>query len=55
MQFSVCTQFSSIWIIDNTLSGATTPDQSGPESDGNKGVLIIPEFPALLEPHSQLV
>ena len=32
---------SSIWPIDRTLSGATTPDQSGPGSDGNEGVLHI--------------
>ena len=32
---------SSIWPIDRTLSGAITPGQSGPGSDGNKGVLRI--------------
>ena len=32
---------SSIWPIDQTLSGATTPGQSGPGSDDNEGVLII--------------
>ena len=31
-----------IWLIDKTLSGATTSAQSGPGSDGNKGVLRIP-------------
>ena len=36
-------QFSSIWPIDRTLSGATTPSQSGPGSDGNEGVLHIPQ------------
>ena len=41
IQFSICTQFSSIWPIDSTLSGATTPGQSGPAIDGNKGVLRI--------------
>ena len=35
------TQFSSIWPIDRTLSGATTLGQSGPGNDGNKGVLYI--------------
>ena len=30
---------SSNWPI----SGATTPDQSGPGSDGNEGVLCIPQ------------
>ena len=33
---------SSIWLIDRTLSGATTPGQSGPTSDGIEGVLHIP-------------
>ena len=36
-------QFSSIWPIDRTLSGAITPDQSGPGSDGNKWALRIPQ------------
>ena len=35
--------FSSIWLLDRSLSGATTPSQSGPGSDGNKGVLRIPQ------------
>ena len=42
--FSISTQFSSIWPIDRTLSGATTPGQSGPGSDGNEGVLHIPVY-----------
>ena len=29
--------------IDKTLSSATTPSQGGPESDGNEGVLYIPQ------------
>ena len=41
IQFSISTQFSSIWPIDRTLSGATTPDQSGPGSDSNEEVLHI--------------
>ena len=36
-------QFSSIWPIDSTLSGAATPGQSGAGSDGNEGVLSIPQ------------
>ena len=36
-------QFNSIWPIDRTLSGATTPGQSGPGSDGNEGMLRIPQ------------
>ena len=30
--------------IDRFLSGATTPGQSGPGSNGNKGVLHIPQM-----------
>ena len=29
--------------MDRALSGATTPSQSGPGSDGNEGVLRIPQ------------
>ena len=36
-------QFRSIWPIDRALSGATALGQSGPGSDGNKGVLHIPQ------------
>ena len=36
-------QFSSIWLIDRTLSGATTPGQNGPGSNDNEGVLCIPQ------------
>ena len=41
------TQFSSIWPIDRTLSGATTPSQCGPGSDGNEGVLHIPQISSI--------
>ena len=41
VKFRISTQFSSIWPIDRALSGATTLGQSGPGSDGNKGVLCI--------------
>ena len=37
-----------------TLSGATTPGQSGPESIGNEGVLSIPKAPVWLESHHQI-
>ena len=43
MQSSLITQFSSIWSIDRTLSGATTPGQSEPRSDSYEGVLHIPQ------------
>ena len=36
--FSISTLSSSIWLIDRTLSGAITPGQSEPWSDGNEGV-----------------
>ena len=34
-------QLSSIWL--SSLSGVTTPGQSGAGSDGNEGVLHIPQ------------
>ena len=43
IQFSISTQFSSIWPIGRSLSGATTPDQSRSGSDGNEGGLRIPQ------------
>ena len=39
IQFNWRTLFSSIWPIDRALSGATTPGQSGPGSDGIKVVI----------------
>ena len=35
---------SNICFIDRTLSGGTTPGQSGPENNGNEGVLRIPQI-----------
>ena len=43
IQFSISTQFSSIWLIDRTLSDATTLSQSRPGSDGNEEVLRNPQ------------
>ena len=43
IQFSISTQLSSIWPIDKNLSDATTLGQSGPGSDGSKGILHIPQ------------
>ena len=48
-QFSINKLFSSIWPIDRTLSGATTPGQSETRSDGNKGVLHIPQSSSITE------
>ena len=41
IQFSISTLSSSIWPIDRAQSGANTPGQSGPGSDGYEGVLRI--------------
>ena len=43
IQFSISTQFSSIWPIDRILLEATTPVQSRPMINGNEGVLRIPQ------------
>ena len=43
IQFIINTQFSSFWPFDKTLSDATTPGKSRPESDGNEEVLHIPQ------------
>ena len=48
VQFSISTQFSSIWPIDRTLSGGATPGQSGPESNGNEGVYYIPQSSSII-------
>ena len=49
IKFCISTQFSSIWPIDRTLSGATTPGQSGPGSDGIEGVLYILQSSSITE------
>ena len=40
---------SSIWPIDRTLLGATTPGQSEPGNDSNEGVLCIPQSSSITE------
>ena len=40
---------SSIRPIDKTLSGATTPGQSESGSNGNEGVLCIPQSSSITE------
>ena len=47
--FSESTKFSSIWPIDRTLSGATTPGESGPGSNGNKETLRILQSSSITE------
>ena len=49
IQFSVTTHFSSIWPIDWILSGGTNLSQSWPGSDGNEGVLPIPQCSSITE------
>ena len=45
----------SIYIyIGRTRSGAATPGQSGPESDGNEGVLRIPQRSNIREAYQQI-
>ena len=40
---------NSILRIDRNLSGATTPGQSEPWSDGNEGILHIPQSSFITE------
>ena len=42
IQFSISIHFSSIWSIDWTLSGATTPGQNRSGSGGNEEVICFP-------------
>ena len=44
---------SSLSPIDWNLTSTATPDQSGPESDGNEGYSTFPKAPGL-EPHHQI-
>ena len=43
-----------MWAIDRTFSGANTPGQNEPGSDGNK-YSTFPKAPPLLEPHHEIV
>ena len=49
IQFSIITWYSYIWSIDRTLSGVTTLGQSEPGSDGNEGMLHIPQNSSITE------
>ena len=40
--------------MDETLTGSTTLNQSGPESNGNEEALHIPQIPRL-KPHEEAV
>ena len=41
--YSIHFSINMLLVLFRALSGATTPGQSGPESDGNEGVLRIPQ------------
>ena len=43
IQFSISKQLSSIWPIDRTLLGTTTPGQNWHGGDGNEVMLHIPQ------------
>ena len=47
IKICISKHFTCIWSIDKSLSGATTPGQSGPGSDGNEGVLRIPQISSI--------
>ena len=40
---------NSIWLIDRTLLGATTPGQSDPGNNGNERILCIPQISSITE------
>ena len=48
IQRSISNQFSSIWAIDRALFVATVPRQGRPRSDGNEGVLHIPQSSSII-------
>ena len=50
IHFSISTQFSSIWPIDRTLSGSTTPGLSEPGSGAMKMYSAFPTAPDYLKP-----
>ena len=49
IQFSINTQFSSLWHIHSTLSGAIAPRQNTRGSDGSEGVFCIPQSSCITE------
>ena len=57
IQFCISTQFSFICSIGRALSGATAPDDRGPEAMAMaiKGYSAFPKTPALLELHYQII
>ena len=54
-QFCISTHFSSIWLIDKILSGATILRQSGLGVMAMKGYSTLPKAPAIVEPHHEIL
>ena len=54
IQFSISTQLSSIWFINRTLSGVTTPARVDLGAMAMKEYSAFTKAPALLEPHQQM-
>ena len=48
IQFCISTQFRSIWPIDRNIRRDITPGQSEPGSNGNVGVLCIPQSSCII-------
>ena len=48
LETGLSTLFSSVCPLDRTLSGATTPGQSGLGRDGNEDVLHIPQSSSII-------
>ena len=55
IQFSISTQFSSIWPIDRTLSGVTILGQVDLGVMAIKRYFTLPKASALLKPHHQII
>ena len=49
IQFNKSPLLSSIWPTHKTLSSAPSPSRSARGSDGNKGVLCIPQSSRIIE------
>ena len=46
---------TSIWLIDKTLSGAATPGQIGPESNGKELEPCIPQSSSIFLEHQHQI
>ena len=55
IQFSISTQFSSIWLSDRILSGVTLQARVELGAMVMKEYSAFPKAPAFVEPHHQIV